>query len=114
MWSIPGEEVMLIFGGLTYRDGYYSTGTNVFDQCEIRRAEIEADATDKEPGFSLCSEQILNDVWKYHLGRDEWYQIKPGVYPDYNDVYTAPQPRYGHSGNYIVRIEDTDPNNKYL
>jgi hypothetical protein len=55
---------MLVFGGLTYRDYYYDDEL-LFHSCP-QSEDSEEETEGLDPG---CGEQILNDLWRYHIER---------------------------------------------
>jgi hypothetical protein len=63
---IPDEEVMLVFGGLTYRNKNFLDNTTIlFDECE--NYETLTGDTSLPDSFKNCGEELLNDIWMYHL-----------------------------------------------
>jgi hypothetical protein len=85
---------MLVFGGSTYRDKYYN-GQELFNSCEQEALD------DKPDSRKSCGEELLNEIWRYHIKRKVWSFVKP----DYNRLdyssFKAPSARYGHAATYI-------------
>ena len=86
----PDEEIMLVFGGTTYRQVNYN-GDLLFQDWE----DISLDLLNETQ--KTWSEELLNEMWAYSIKRNTWTWIKP----DYNAlVYSSfkqPSSRYGHA-----------------
>ena len=57
---IPNEEVMLIFGGMTFRDRVVNnTVIKLFDMCEYYDQKYSIDPERRPETYKTCSEEIL-------------------------------------------------------
>jgi hypothetical protein len=72
---IPDEEIMLIFGGLTFRWKTFNDNTTlIFDDCEDYDT---IEGTSELPDYLKdCGEELLNDIWRYHVTRNVWSYVK--------------------------------------
>lgn len=102
------EEIMLVFGGKTIRNKKDTNGNLLYDVCEDHPSDSRPDK------WKSCGEELLNELWRYHILRDTWSYIKP----DYNRLvysrYTSPSSRYDHAASYveIENIESGSNNQK--
>lgn len=99
---LPEEEIMLIYGGISNRNRYINgTLIPIFDECEYYDIKFDSVAESRPFNLRNCGEEILSDLWWYHIKRNVWTFIKI----DYNAlVYAsikAPTARFGHSGSYV-------------
>jgi len=99
---IPGEEIMLIYGGISSRERYINgTRIPIFDQCEYYDEKFGLPAEGRPYNLKNCGEEILGDLWRYHIKRNVWTFIKI----DYNQqVYAsikAPSARYGMAASFV-------------
>jgi len=99
---------MLVFGGLTYRNkSFGDNSTLVFEDCENEELKLFWNATsgqiekytDIPDYYKSCGEELLNDIWRYHVKRNMWSYIKVDYNKDLYSEYTAPSARYGHSAS---------------
>lgn len=104
------DEIMLIFGGITWRNKTYtSTSKNtyyIFDDCESY-ASVTGESKEKPDSLKSCGEELLNDLWRYSKRTGQWIPIKITYNKDTQTKVQAPSPRYGHTGSY-VELDDLD------
>lgn len=68
---------MLIYGGITSRERFINgTVTEVFDECEFYDEKFNMDAESRPYNMRNCAEEILPDIWRYHVKRNTWTFIK--------------------------------------
>ena len=65
------------------------------------------DLSHSDQEVRTCGEQLLNDLWRYHIKSNKWTYIKPDYNRDAYINYISPSARYGHSSAY-VEIEERD------
>ena len=119
----PGQEIMLIFGGLTLNKVKFKQDDiekNIFLNCEEIIAGLNISLLTNKKKKNLlylinnCGYEMSNELWEYNIRNDSWKYLKP--YVDKNIMnQQKPYPRYGHAGVY-VEIMDTEINflRKYL
>ena len=74
---IPGEEIMLIYGGITSRERYINgTKLDLFQNCEFYDEKFNTQAENRPLTFKNCGEEILPDIWRYHIKRNVWTFVK--------------------------------------
>jgi hypothetical protein len=72
---VYGEEIILVFGGMTYRNKTFGVNkTNIFDRCEDYN--ILTGLNTLEDTLKNCGEELLNDMWRYHVKRNLWTPVK--------------------------------------
>lgn len=88
---------MLVFGGKTYRNLTGADGKLLFENCE------NEDLSESELGAVAytCGEQLLNDMWRYHIKRQTWSFIKPDHNREAYGEFVRPSARYGHAAVYV-------------
>jgi len=90
------EEIMLVFGGRTYRK--IQQGSDLlYETCE----QINFNSAVLDPIMYSCGEQLLNDLWRYHIKRKTWSYIKPDYNRELYSNFIQPSARYGHASVYI-------------
>lgn len=99
---------MLIFGGISSRTRYLnSTKVLLFDECEEYDLIYDIDPERRPESFKTCSEEILDDLWRYHIRRQMWTYIKIDFNQDAYASLQSPPARYGHASCYIY-LSSTD------
>ena len=99
---ITNEEVMLIFGGMTFRGrNINSTKVRLFDMCEYFDEKYQLEPESRPEIFKTCAEEILQDVWRYYRVRNFWSYIKIDYHKINYASLQAPSGRYGHAYAYI-------------
>lgn len=99
---IPDEEIMLIYGGITNRERYINgTLIPIFDQCEYYDEKFNLPPENRPFNLRNCGEEILGDLWRYHIKRNVWTFIKIDYNPSVYASIKAPTARYGHAGSYV-------------
>ena len=58
--------------------------------------------------YKTCGEEILQDLWRYHVRRNSWSTIKIDYHHIRYASHMAPSPRYGHAGCYIYTYSDQE------
>ena len=95
-----GDEVVLIFGGLTYRNKTFGPNNeNIFENCEDY-ATVMGNSTLPD-NLKSCGEELLNDMWRYHVSMNIWTPVKYDYDHDTQTTINAPTARYGHAGSYV-------------
>ena len=99
------DEYMLIFGGISARNKtYFDTLKNnyqsVYDNCEAYVAQVTAAGGVIDDTLKACGEELQNDLWKYSLRRNQWYQIKLDYNKETQQSIQVPSARMGHAGVY--------------
>ena len=91
---------MLIFGGRTARDRKIN-GTDIwmFDRCEYYDEKFDILSENRPYSYRNCGEELMADIWRYHVRRKIWTHIKIGARENSN--LAAPYARYGHTGCYV-------------
>jgi hypothetical protein len=87
---------MLVFGGKTYRNLIGANGQLLFENCE----QEDLDNTPLGALAYTCGEQLLNDMWRYHIKRQVWSYIKPDYNREIYSEFIRPSARYGHAAVY--------------
>lgn len=104
---IPNEEVMLIWGGITYRNRTFTDGKityNIFDDCEAYSRVTGITEDNMADVWKKCGEELVDDMWFYYVKRNSWVHIIPDINKESKKVI-VPSARYGHSGmNYFSNI----------
>jgi len=99
---IQEEEIMLIFGGISSRTRYINnTEVLLFDECEAYDEEYEIDMERRPESFKTCSEEILDDIWRYHIKRNAWSFVKIDYNRNEYASLQSPAARYGQASCYI-------------
>ena len=99
---LPDEEIMLIYGGITSRKRYINgTTTEVFDECELYDEKFNMDAESRPYNMRNCAEEILPDIWRYHIKRNVWTFIKIDFNRQAYASLKAPSARYAMAGSYV-------------
>lgn len=69
------EEIVLIFGGMSKRNKTFgSDKKKIFDNCEDY--SILTGLVTLEDRLKNCGEELLNDMWRYHVARNIWTPVK--------------------------------------
>ncbi len=58
------EEIMLVFGGMTYRN-LSVNGSLLYETCESANLTNSGLAA----SYFSCGEELLNDLWRYHISK---------------------------------------------
>lgn len=88
---------MLVFGGRTYRNLTGADGKLLFENCENENlTELDLDAV-----AYTCGEQMLNDLWRYHIKRQVWTYIKPDFNRESYKDFIRPSVRHSHAAVYV-------------
>jgi hypothetical protein len=68
---------MLVYGGFTSRVRFINgTEIEVFDECEYYDEKFNLKPEGRPSNFRNCAEEILPDLWRYHILRNVWTYIK--------------------------------------
>lgn len=102
---VYGEEIILVFGGLTYRNKRFGpeNKTLIFDKCEDYHL-ITGNST-LEDRLKSCGEELLNDMWRYHVKRNLWTPVKYDFNRDTQTGLNIPSARFGHAG-VLIELDD--------
>jgi len=60
------EEIMIIFGGITIKNKTWTdniTSLDLYNNCE----KIQDNMVTLPYDFMTCGEELLNDMWMYHV-----------------------------------------------
>ena len=97
---------MLIFGGISTRERYINgTDLTIFDRCEYYDTKFDIEPENRPFSYRNCAEEILGDLWRYHIRRNVWTYIKLDYGPTQSSV-VAPYARYQHAS---CQIELSNP-----
>eukprot|EP00347_Sterkiella_histriomuscorum_P007988 403346798 len=97
---MPEQQMILVFGGITYRNKTFGVNkTSVYDKCEDYYAITGK--TTLEDKLKNCGEELLNDMWRYHVQKDLWTPIRYDYNRDTQAQLIIPTTRYGHAGVHI-------------
>lgn len=71
------EEIMLIYGGISQRTRYINgTDLTIYDRCEFYDEKFDIEPENRPFSYRNCAEEILGDLWRYHIRRNVWTFIK--------------------------------------
>ena len=68
---------MLIFGGMSFRyRNINNTVIRLFDMCDYFDEKYSLEPEQRPEIYKTCSEEILQDLWRYYRVRNVWTYIK--------------------------------------